>query len=55
LVAREDGDVRFATVWRIAERAGIEATAGREARGLKRLLPECRAAVIEAPRANPAG
>jgi hypothetical protein len=40
------------TTWRIAERAGIELTAGREAKG-KRLSPERRAAVIEARRANP--
>jgi hypothetical protein len=30
-VAREDGAVSFATVWRVAERAGIELTAGRAA------------------------
>jgi transcriptional regulator with XRE-family HTH domain len=53
LVACEDGGVSFATVWRIAERAGIELTAGREAKGLKRLSPERQAAVIEARRANP--
>jgi hypothetical protein len=34
LVAREDGKVSFATVWRVAERAGIELAAGREAKGL---------------------
>jgi transcriptional regulator with XRE-family HTH domain len=29
--------VSFATVWRVADRAGIELTAGREAKGYKRL------------------
>jgi hypothetical protein len=43
----------FATVWRVAERAAIELTAGREAKGYKRLSPERRAEVIEARRANP--
>jgi hypothetical protein len=32
-VAREDGDVSFSAVWRIAEPAGIELTAGHEANG----------------------
>jgi hypothetical protein len=43
----------FATVWRVAERAGIELTAGREAKGYKRLAPERVAEVIEARRMNP--
>ena len=38
---------------RMADRAGIELTAGREAKGYKRLPPERRAKVIEARRANP--
>ena len=53
MVARKDGEVSFATLWRVAERAGIELTAGREAKGYKRLSPERRAAVIEARRENP--
>jgi transcriptional regulator with XRE-family HTH domain len=40
-------------VWRLADEAGIELTAGREAKGYRRLSPERRAAVIEARRANP--
>jgi hypothetical protein len=44
----------FATVWRVAERAGIELTAGREAKGYKRLAPEQREKVIEARRTDPA-
>ena len=32
--------VSFSTVWRRAEQAGIELTAGREAKGYKRLSPE---------------
>lgn len=43
----------FATVWRVAERAGIELTAGREAKGYKRLAPERVAKVIEARLSNP--
>jgi hypothetical protein len=43
----------YSTVWRVADRAGIELTAGREAKGYKRLPPERRAKVIEARRANP--
>jgi hypothetical protein len=46
-------NVSFATVWRIVERAGIELTAGREAKGYKRPSPERRVAIIEARRANP--
>jgi DNA-binding Lrp family transcriptional regulator len=40
-------------VWRVAERAGIELTAGRETMGRKRVSPEQRAAVMEIERANP--
>jgi hypothetical protein len=43
----------FATVWRVAERAGIELTAGREAKGYKRLAPERVAKAVEARRADP--
>jgi transcriptional regulator with XRE-family HTH domain len=52
LVAREEG-VSYSKVWRLAEGAGIELTAGREAKGYRRLQPERRAKVIEARRANP--
>jgi hypothetical protein len=52
-VAREFGDVSFATVWRVAERAGIELTAGRAAKGYWRLPAERRDEIIEARRANP--
>ena len=45
----------YATVWRVADRACIELTAGREAKGYKRLSPERVAAVIEARRLNPKG
>jgi transcriptional regulator with XRE-family HTH domain len=51
-VARDSGR-SFATVWRRAEAAGIELTAGRDAKGYKRLSPERRAKVEEARRANP--
>ena len=51
-VARKLG-VSFATVWRRAERAGIELTAGREAKGYKRLSAERCAKIIEVRRANP--
>jgi DNA-binding XRE family transcriptional regulator len=43
----------FSTVWRIADRAGVELTAGREAKGYKRLAPKRVAKVIEARRENP--
>lgn len=43
----------FSTVWRVAYRAGVELTAGREAKGYKRLAPKREAKVIEARRANP--
>jgi hypothetical protein len=52
LVARERGDVSFATVWRIADEAGIELTAGREAKG-RRLPAEKLEKIIETRRANP--
>src|SRR5271169_1515492 len=51
-VARQLG-VSFSTVWRPAERAGIELTAGRTAKGYKRLAAEREAKVIEALRTNP--
>jgi hypothetical protein len=51
-VARQLG-LSFATVWRRADRAGIELKAGREAKGYKRLAPEREAKIIEAARANP--
>ena len=42
-------------MWRRAESAGIELTAGRGAKGYKRLSPEQRAKVGEARRLNPTG
>jgi DNA-binding XRE family transcriptional regulator len=51
-VARDTG-WSFSTVWRVAQRAGIDLTAGRETMGRHRLSPEQRARVIEARRANP--
>jgi DNA-binding Lrp family transcriptional regulator len=51
-VARKLG-VSFATVWRRADRAGIELTAGREAKGYKRLPAERRAKILEVRRTNP--
>lgn len=51
-VARDSG-WSFATVWRRAEAAGIELTAGREAKGYKRLSADRRAKVEEARRLNP--
>ena len=45
-VARDTG-WSFSTVWRVAQRAGIELTAGRETMGRHRLSPEERARVIE--------
>jgi hypothetical protein len=50
-VARELGDVSFSTVWRVAERAGIELTAGRAAKG-RRLPAERRAEILHSLRAN---
>jgi hypothetical protein len=55
LVARESrGAWSYATVWRVADRAGIALTAGRKTMG-RRLSAEQRAAVIEARRNNPNG
>jgi DNA-binding XRE family transcriptional regulator len=53
-VARDTG-WSFATVWRRAESAGIELTAGKEAKGYKRLSAEQRARVEEVRRLNPRG
>jgi hypothetical protein len=52
LVARENG-WSFSTVWRVAVRAGIELTAGREAKGYRRFSPAQRARIDAALRANP--
>jgi DNA-binding XRE family transcriptional regulator len=52
LVARKIGR-SFSTVWRVAERAGIELTAGREAKGYKRLPAARRAEIAEVRRAMP--
>lgn len=52
LVARENG-WSFATVWRVAERAGIGLTAGREGKGYWRLPANRRTKVIAARQANP--
>jgi DNA-binding XRE family transcriptional regulator len=55
LVARESrGAWSYATVWRVADRAGIPLTAGRETMG-RRLSAEQRAVVIEARRNSPNG
>jgi DNA-binding MurR/RpiR family transcriptional regulator len=51
-VARKLG-VSFATVWRRADQAGIELTAGKAARGYKRLTVEQYAKITEVRRANP--
>jgi hypothetical protein len=51
LVARDTG-WSFATVWRRAESARVELTAGRN-EGYKRLAAEHRAKVEEARRLNP--
>lgn len=45
--------VGYTTVWRIAHREGIELTAGRAAKGRKRVSEELRAAVTAAGLANP--
>ena len=45
--------VSFATVWRRADREGIELTAGRAAKGYKRLSAEQYAKIITVRRANP--
>jgi hypothetical protein len=52
-VARALRDVSYATVWRVADRAGIELTAGRETMGRPRLPPEVWAKVEDAVRAHP--
>jgi hypothetical protein len=52
-VARALGDVSYATVWRVAQRKGIDLAAGREAKGYKRLPPNQWAAVEDAVRARP--
>jgi transposase len=58
-VARDSGGAwSYSTVWRVARRAGIDLTAGREAQqqhSWHRLSEERRAAVIEARRLNPNG
>ena len=51
-VARKTG-WSYSTVWRVADRANIELTAGREAKGYKRLPPELWAKVAAAVIANP--
>jgi DNA invertase Pin-like site-specific DNA recombinase len=51
-VARQLG-VSFATVWRRAERAGIELTEGKAARGYKRLTPEQHAKIVAIRGARP--
>src|ERR1700730_7039171 len=51
-VAQELG-VSFSTVWRRADRAGIELTAGRAAKGYKRLSVEQYVKIITVRRANP--
>jgi DNA invertase Pin-like site-specific DNA recombinase len=51
-VARKTG-WSFSTVWRVAQWAGIELTAGRETMGRQRLTARQRAAVIRALRASP--
>jgi winged helix-turn-helix DNA-binding protein len=54
LVARESkGAWSYATVWRVADRAGIELTAGRRTMGRPRLPPEVWAKVEEAVRKHP--
>ena len=45
--------VSFLTVWRRADRAGIQLTAGRAAKGYKRLSVEQYAKIITVRRANP--
>jgi transcriptional regulator with XRE-family HTH domain len=45
--------VSFSTVWRRAEQAGIELTAGREAKGYKRLAADRYAKIVEVVQQNP--
>jgi Winged helix-turn-helix DNA-binding len=53
LVARESkGAWSYATVWRVADRAGIELTEGRKTMG-RPLSPELRAKVNQAVEAHP--
>jgi hypothetical protein len=47
-VARKTGH-SYSTVWRVAEWAGIELTAGREAKGYKRLSPGRRRKIADRP------
>jgi hypothetical protein len=54
LIAREsEGAWSYATVWRVADRAGIALTAGRATMGRPRLPPEVWAKVEDAVRAYP--
>ena len=54
MVARESkGAWSYATVWRVAARAGIELTAGRTTMGRPRLPPEKWAKVGQAVAAHP--
>lgn len=52
-VTRALGDVSYATVWRVAEQAGIDLTAGRAARGNKPGQAERHAKIKDAVRAYP--
>jgi hypothetical protein len=52
-VARTLGDVSYATVWRVADRAGIELTAGRETMGRPRLPPEVWKRVADVVQKHP--
>jgi hypothetical protein len=52
-VTRALGDVSYATVWRVADRASIELTADREAKGYKRFSRERWAEVERAVLRNP--
>jgi hypothetical protein len=54
LVARESkGAWSYATVWRVADKAGIELTAGRTTMGRPRLPPEVWAKVEDAVQKHP--
>ena len=54
LIARESkGMWSYATVWRVAARAGVELTAGRETMGRQRLPPEQWAEIEKAVAASP--
>ena len=52
-LAREVGGVNYRTVVRLAERAGIELTAGKAARGHPRVSSEKQAQIIAALKDNP--